>query len=292
MKIKLIRSRELKDFPSGSALEFFDGRLYVVGDDARQVLVLNKRWKEIERIKLFDYPEVRIPKEKKADLEASYLDRAKDHPTLVLLGSGSLEPRNKCILVQPSTGVVEEKDLHVFYDRIRREGIRELNIEAATSIKEYLIFCNRGNLTNRDNHFIITSGDFWKNQETAELSVFKFEMPVAGPTVVGISGITYSKKNDWLVFTASTEVTASAYEDGEIGESYIGIIENASRKIGRKKMTVSDFAPLSGIDPSLAGKKIESVCIQSDRASRLKVHLVADNDTGVTYLFKLRLKQT
>jgi hypothetical protein len=290
MNIRLIDYKEIKDFPSGSALEFFNDRLYVAGDDARQLLVLNKRWKEIERIKLFEHPSERIPKDVKTDIESSLRVPGNGHPEILLLGSGSAVPRNKGVLVNLENGNKEEKPLDVFYDRIRKAGIKELNIEAATVVNEYAIFCNRGNLTNRDNHLIITRLDFWKNQDSVELIVLKMELPVNDPNVIGISGLTYSAKNDWLIFTASTEVTQNAYDDGEIGESYIGIIENASRKIGRKSMKVNGILPLSRFDKSFVKKKVESLCIQRDKTGRLKLHLVADNDTGVTYLFKVRLK--
>ncbi len=290
MNIRLIDYKEIKDFPSGSALEFFNDRLYVAGDDAKQLLVLTKRWKELERIKLFEHPSARIPKDEKTDLESSIRLPGNGHPELFLLGSGSATNRNKGILVNVDNGNKEEKALDVFYQRIRQAGIKELNIEAATLVKEYAIFCNRGNLTNRDNHLIITSPDFWKDQESVELIVLKMELPVTGTDVIGVSGLTYSPKNDWLIFTASTEVTQNAYDDGEIGESYLGIIENASRKIGRKSMKVNGIVPLSQFHQSFTKKKVESLCIQRDKTSKLKLHLVADNDTGVTHLFKIRLK--
>lgn len=291
MNVKLIDQKEIRNFPSGSALEFFDDRLYVVGDDAKQVLILTKRWKELGRIPMFEHPDARIPKDEKADLEASALVRKGDVPTLLLLGSGSLaQHRNKCFLVNVQDESMEEINLQVFYDRIRHEGIPELNIEAASVVNEYMIFCNRGNLTHRENHFIITKQEFWKNQEQVELIVLPFDLDLPGEEVVGVSGLTFSIKNDWLIFTASTEITDSAYKDGDIGESYIGIIENASRKIGRKKMKVNHLMPLSAVNKAFREKKIESVCIQKDKSSKLKLHLVADNDTGITYLFKIRLK--
>lgn len=290
MNIRLIDYKEINNFPSGSALEFFNDRLYIAGDDAKQLLVLNKRWKELERIKLFEHPSERIPKDVKTDIESSLQPSGKEHPELLLLGSGSAALRNKGVLVNVENGNKEEKSLDVFYERVRKSGIKELNIEAATVVNEYAIFCNRGNLTNRDNHLIITKLDFWKHQDRVELTVLKLELPINETNVIGISGLTYSHKNDWLLFTASTEVTQNAYDDGEIGESYIGIIENASRKIGRKSMKINGILPLSQFNKLFIKKKVESLCIQRDKTSRLKLHLVADNDTGVTYLFKVRLK--
>src|SRR5688500_4037785 len=124
MNIRLIDYKEIKDFPSGSALEFFNDRLYVAGDDAKQLLVLNKRWKELERIKLFEHPADRIPKDVKTDIESSIRISGTVHPELFLLGSGSGAQRNKGILVNVDNGNKEEKTLDVFYERIRQSGIR------------------------------------------------------------------------------------------------------------------------------------------------------------------------
>jgi len=301
MHLKYLAHKELKNFPSGSALEFYSNRLYVVGDDARQLLVLNKNWKELHRISLFDHKEYRIPKNEKADLEASTMITDHQHPKLLLLGSGSFEnKRNKSFLVDMKTETLEEKDFSIFYDRIKSEGISEINIEAAAVVNDYVLLCNRGNLTNRTNHFIITRTSFRDDQKNVFLLVLPFVLPVNNSSVVGISGLTYSFTNNWLIFTASTEVTDSAYKDGEIGESYCGIIENADGKIiaidkkedvKKSPLQIDHFIALSPLDNSLRKKKIESVCIEKDRKRKLKLHLVADNDTGVSYLFKVELKK-
>jgi hypothetical protein len=55
---------------------------------------------------------------------------------------------------------------------------------------------------------------------------------------MGISGITYSEHQEMLIFTTSTEDTMNAYDDGSIGKSCLGFIENAYRKIGRKKFSL------------------------------------------------------
>ena len=54
MQLNLIDHKELKDFPSGSGIEYFDNNVYIVGDDAASILVTNKRWKPSHEIKLFE----------------------------------------------------------------------------------------------------------------------------------------------------------------------------------------------------------------------------------------------
>src|SRR5687768_8833525 len=104
MNIRLIDYKEIKDFPSGSALEFFNHRRYVADHDAKQVLVLDNRWKELERIPLFDHPSSRIHKEVKHGLQSSLRLYGDGHPELFLLGSGSAAMRNNGILVNVESG--------------------------------------------------------------------------------------------------------------------------------------------------------------------------------------------
>jgi hypothetical protein len=107
---------------------------------------------------------------------------------------------------------------------------------------------------------------------------------------MALSGACYSYKHDWLIFTASTENTADSYNDGAIGKSYLGIIEDAYRKITKNRVRVNELIDLAATNKKFSGFKIESVCIQSERRHRMKLHLVADNDDGESHLFKILLR--
>ncbi len=52
MNIKFLDSKTLQDFSSGPGIESFDDHLYLVGDDARYILVMNSSWKIQETINL------------------------------------------------------------------------------------------------------------------------------------------------------------------------------------------------------------------------------------------------
>ena len=90
-----------------------------------------------------------------------------------------------------------------------------------------------------------------------------------------------------LLFTASTENKDSESEEDKIGESYFGIIENAYRKLYRKKVKINEWLMLSEADERFFKQKIESVCIQTEKRGKFKLHLVADNDRGGSFLFKV-----
>src|SRR5262249_357813 len=98
-------------------------------------------------------------------------------------------------------------------------------------------------------------------------------------------------QNDWLLATLSTEDTSNAVDDGPVGDSYLVVVENASRKVSRKKININDFINLPEPNKYFKGYKIESVCIQSEKNGRPKIQPVAHNDTGSSYLFKVRIKE-
>lgn len=289
MKLKLQEFKELDDFPSGSGIEFFNERLYVVGDDAKDILVLDKKWRKETSIPLFDSAELRIPKKIKADLEASTIIEINKIPRLLLLGSGSTLNRNRAIMVNLDDHFKEEMDITGFYNQIKDE-LEHVNIESSAVILGKLLMGNRGNLTSPENTIIVTDLDFWKHPEQAPWSKVAFNLPETNGKVLGLSGMTYSHKNDWLICTMSTEATANSYDDGAIGDSYLAIVENASRKVSRKKMNVNELINLSEVDEQFKGYKMESATILSEKSGRLKMHLVADNDTGKSFLFRVRLK--
>lgn len=289
MKIKLQEFKELSDFPSGSGIEFFDEKLYIIGDDAKDILVLDKKWKKQAAIPLFDSAELRIPKKIKADLEASAIIEVNKIPRLLTLGSGSTLNRNRAILVNLDDHFKEEMDITGFYNRIK-DDLDHVNIESAAVVLGMLVMGNRGNLTSPDNSIIVTDTDFWKHPAEAGWSKIEFDLPDTNGKVLGLSGMTYSRKNDWLLCTMSTEQTANTYEDGVIGDSYLAIVENASRKVSRKKMHVNELINLSEVSDSFKGYKLESCTIISEKTGRLKMHLVADNDAGQSFLFRIRVK--
>jgi len=291
MKVKLLGIKELKDFPSGSAIEYFDEKVYLAGDDAKEVLVMNKRWKELSRIPLFISEDERLAKAIKPDLEASTLIEVNKIPRLLLLGSGSeAQFRNKAVLVNLDDNTHEEFDTKVFYNRIKEAGIQSLNIESAAIVLGEMIMSSRGNSSFPENYAIVTSHEFWKDEQRAPLSVLRFELPEKPKKFIGVSGMTYSSLNDWLILTFSTEETPNAMDDGPIGDSYLGIAENAASKMTRKKIKVNHLINLAEADEKFKGHKIESVCIQSEKSDQLKIQMVADNDKGVSYLFKARVK--
>src|SRR5262245_53850430 len=80
------------DYPSASAVEYYDDRIYIMGDDAPNMIVLDTAFNIIDSVSIVLHPGKRIPKSIKPDLEASALYFANNEPSIFLFGSGSLDP--------------------------------------------------------------------------------------------------------------------------------------------------------------------------------------------------------
>ena len=59
-KIKLLQKTHLTDYPSASSLEFYKDKLYVIGDDAPSIWILDNHHRFLDSIRLFPSKEKRI----------------------------------------------------------------------------------------------------------------------------------------------------------------------------------------------------------------------------------------
>ena len=271
-------------YPSASGIEYFNNQYYVIGDDAKDLLILDSNLNPIDSISLYTFSEKRIPKNVKADLEAITL--TKDNK-LLILSSGAAQLRNGAWLIDPVTKQKDSIRLDTFYQRLRTAGIKELNIEGACRIPGSLVLSNRGNKNYPKNHLIITSSSFFTHQDTAPLQLISAGSNTDSSRFEGISGLCYSSKSDRLLITVSTENIRNNIDDGDIGKSYLWIIENISSKKKWKAINPNHVIDLNQVDHRFTGQKIESVCINSETKKFLELVLVADNDNGSSTLFKL-----
>jgi len=289
MKVKLLGFKELRDFPSGSGIEFYNDKVYLVGNDAKEIFVVNKKWKKPEHIPLCEYAEPRIPKKLQPDLEATTVIEINKIPRLLVLHSGTTDLRNKAILFNLDDYFKEEIEINEFYEQLTAQ-LDHVKVKGAAVILGKLVLGNRGHQSSPDNTILVTDTDFWKHPGEAEITQIEFDLPEKSPRFLGISGMTYSHVNDWLICTLTSEDSPDAIDNGDSGDSYLAIVENASRKITRHKMKVNALINLSKVDDDFKGHQPESVCIVSEKNGRVRLHLVADNDAGESFLFRVRLK--
>lgn len=281
-QLKLLRHTTLTDFPSASAIEYHNQRLYILGDDAAHLLLLDTAYNFIDTIRFLADTAYRISKATKPDIESSALVIHNQQTYLYALGSFSGENRNAIFhfpLDSPEKHL--RIDLKTFTGKL--SALPEINIEGMSFINGNYLLANRANHTNRINHLVIIE-DF---RSTAMPLIIPLLMDTS--TVKGVSGLYYLPQKDLLLFTASEEATANAMEDGAIADSYLGWIRNFSKKLEEKSLTPDALVNLTGIDPSFRLQKVESVCVEEAGPQKMIIHLAADNDNGQSSLFKLSL---
>lgn len=274
------RSVAFADYPSGSAVSYLNDKLYVMGDDAADILVLDADLSEMGRIAIFSAgDDLRLPKASKADIEASFVISHDQKPLILFLGSGSLSPyRDSTFLMDPASGKIKRLSSKAFFDELRKIA-KEVNVEAAAVLGDAVLLGLRANNKFRDNYIVLAEFDGTR---------FRYQRRIALRTkqgMVGISGMDYDEKEDMLFITFSSEDTSSAYEDGEIGESYLAVVPNAKDALNQDTLALTSIIKLSQLSPDLLRQKIESLAIIKDHR---KLLLVSDNDQGDTGLFLIR----
>ncbi|HQV77771.1 MAG TPA: hypothetical protein PLJ42_02340 [Chitinophagales bacterium] len=281
--IKFLRYEQF-DYPSGSALEYKNGILYVIGDDTNKILCLDDAWNEVQIIQLFEFNGERIPKPMKPDLECATII----NDTLYILGSGSKSPeRDVAFIIHLEDTKVKRISTAAFYSIFRNLNIvKELNIEGFTVCRDKLLFFNRAN-NEQSNLLICTDHKILRKQFPNNFKLIQIELPLFNNVALGISGACYIEDEDILLLTASAENTNNAYDDGEIIGSVIAVVKNAYQQLSNTKLVVEEVINLDTINACFKKQKIESICITKSKTNSHACVLVADNDDGKSTLFEL-----
>ncbi len=163
-------------------------------------------------------------------------------------------------------------------------------MEGVCAVKELLILGNRGNRSSQNNHLIITEHNFWEHQNDAKLVIQKLLIPAThNNDIVGLSELCYIQAMDMLLITLTSEAIDNAYDDGAIGDSYLGWINEASVKLKDHELKIDGIINLADVNPVFKKEKIEGICSESVTSSEVMLHLISDNDAGESRLFKIKL---
>ena len=295
--VQLLQFLLLTNFPSGSSINYHEDKLYLLGDDARNILVLDTRYQAADSIQLFDYPEKRIPKSQKADFESSAIVTINGIDHLLVLGSGSTERRKNFLLI-PLTSIgridhtkpLVSDNMKEFIARLTKTSIRDVNIEGAFVVGQRMVLANRGIRNHSANYLILSDNNFWVQQDDARLNIVTIELPEGKREFLGISDLCYVESRDMFLFTFTSEATTNAYDDGVIGSSYIGWVNNVATKLNQTKLKLDGLIDLSGSSPEFKNQKIEGICMERESDDGLLIHLISDNDNGESKLFRILLK--
>ncbi|MCX6319899.1 MAG: hypothetical protein NTW29_21650 [Bacteroidetes bacterium] len=281
--------KTLDHYPSASGMEYVNGQLFIIGDDANQLLILDSNLAIKDSIRLYDFPEKRIPKDRKADLESITLTADNK---LLLMGSGSKDPyRNTAWLIDPQTHQKDSIQLDTFYARLKANNIHVLNLEGSCAIPGYQLLSNRGSKGYPKNQLIFTHPLFWEKQAHAPITALFLGVQQDSTVFNGVSGMAYARQSDRLLLTVSTEDTRNAMDDGAIGKSYLWMIKNISGKKRWSAVNPDIIIDLEEVDHRFKGQKIESVCIMKESTGFLDLLLAADNDNGTSTLFKVSISK-
>jgi hypothetical protein len=266
--------------PGISALHWSPEGLWLLADNVDGLYQLDLNTFEISpRLALNpngDFAE--IPKAHKSDFEASaWVDGQ-----LWIFGSGSgsgagsgalAAIRNRLVKVDLDGQTFEIGNLSPVYSQIAAKGL-ELNIEGAAAFGGGLLLANRGHLGQPVNTLI-------RVQAEQVMGLQRLDLPTE--IFAGISALEYEAESDRLWFTATTELTGSVYEDGQIGDSYLGVIENYAQLATESELKPSHWFNLSQLDARFVGHKIEGLALAPG-----KLYLGSDNDGAAPSLFVLQ----
>lgn len=284
-KDQLSQFNKILHYSSASGIEYLNNQLYIIGDDANYILILNKELQPIDSSLLQDKAVNRIPKEIKPDLECISVT---PDGKLLLMGSGSKSSfRDIAWLADPLSRKKDSILLDTFYSRLRKDHFPQLNIEGLCHTSNGIIIANRGNLSVRENHLLFLENKFWEKQSTCSYKKIPININIDTSFFNGVSGLCYSSASDKLFLSISTEETKNNTDDGEIGKSYLCILNNVSSLKNNTTITPSKIINLEKIDPQFRKQKIESVCILEEKDDHFILVLAADNDNGSSTLFKV-----
>ncbi|MDB5251911.1 MAG: hypothetical protein JWP27_1080 [Flaviaesturariibacter sp.] len=283
-RLRLLKTTYFESYPSASSLDYGDGHLYMLGDDAPQVMVLDSDHQVTDSIALFEGATGRLAKSDKPDFESTFFYQpSADRRYLITVGSFSTPRRNRLGWIDLGTRRTEK----IATVELQVPGIEELNIEGAALVGDQLVLSNRANNSHPTNYLVLMPVDASRIIGSAASRLLQIDLPTLR-TIAGISSVSYCRENDLLLFTASTENTTNAYTDGAIGNSYLGLISHASKKLGQARLTPDRFLSLAPFLHEKTPQKIESVVVEKCIDGVLTLHLAADNDNGKSTLFKMQ----
>ncbi len=275
---------------SASAVEVFDNKVYIAGDNINFIYLYSKRFFLIDRVKLFadaDFEEQKKPVKK--DWEAmSVITAAGRYPKLLLIGSGSKNVvRDYAILLNLSSRKINNVEHWPrFYNSVRKflKPDEELNIEGLAQVKDHLVLLNRGNV-NTGNAIFITDvsaafhyTDFIHRIESAPFDIAE--------TKAGFTGAYYLEEIDTLFYTAAAELTSNAYYDGKVLGSAVGCFFNVSQRL-KDNVWVPDKQ--IAFNNQLQGK-VESLTLLRKIDNKYVFLVVTDNDGVPGSMYQLLIE--
>ena len=286
MQITVLNTYVLK-VPAVSAMEFYDGNLWMISDNANELSICNQQGELIQVYNASDLKISQLPKKDKSDFEASTIVHYNNTPCLLVLGSGSTElNRNQAKLFALNSSLTLQFDLLPFYAQIRKElniELKDWNIEALACFEERLFFFNRGTNTLFEVNQTVFFDFLEQKSNQLVCSSYQLNLGQLNGFNLGISSATI---DEFGVFycTASAEDTSDWYNDGTIIGSVISTF-NISELQTQMELRFESFK----VNETLLPVKLEAIC-QTNEKNRFFV--ASDNDGAASKLYEILIERT
>jgi hypothetical protein len=287
----LLKATELASFQTVSALEYYDKTLMAVGNNATRILLLNSDHKILDSLSLFNYPNQTDIANIGTGIQATAVIDLNGKPALLIMGSGERRSDKSDVWIFPLTSRSHSQvyspsfAIPDFFKRLKKSGIPFINIDGAAQVSDRIVLANAANKQNNENHFIITEFDFWTKGATADIHT----MSVNNPSLpYSISGLEYDANKDFLLFSA-VGLPINNQQDGT-KKGYVGFIQSASTKLKGFNISPDYLLDLDASIPILAGKNVQSICLENTKDARVSViHLCAIDDKGKCFVYKIAI---
>ena len=290
-----------KKLPSASGMTAWENQYFVAGDDSPYLYTVDKNYNIINKLLLKDFPvekNGRIKKNIKPDYEAMSLLNWKGKTWNMIIGSGSKSGVRETAYLIAIDGNNEkiEQDLSPLYRgfvaKAKFTDNQSLNIEALAVADDKVYFFNRGNpgkniIFQTDLNDVIA---YMTGKEKSLTNIKKYEviLPEIDGVKSGFSGAEFWPQLNSLVYTASVENSDSAYADGKILGSFIGLIPLAQLQ-NEQVIDLKSSAQLITKQGKAVLTKVESLSFLKTDQNLATGALVSDNDDGSSVFFDATL---
>lgn len=255
------------DVSAASGLVHHEGFLYVVADDALELLRVDLQGERPTPLALSPAARRNIPKKEKPDFEALMVSGG----SLVAIGSGSSELRRRAVALDVIGGSRRTIELTPLYAALA-ERIHELNIEGAVARGPDVFLAQRGNGARHENALVRLDRVRFEN-DLAEGVITAACLREVIPVSLGALGEVPLSLTDLclgpsekLIFTAAAEATDDPYLDGDVAGSIIATIDLQGQVDDRQRVVVEDLK-LEGVC-WLPGGELRLVADPDDSSAR------------------------
>lgn len=289
-QIEVSNVQQLAHYPSASASVFYNSTLVIAGDDAPNIVSINKQMVVTDTIDIYHGEldaQGRIAGELKHDLEAAEQFSVMGSPYLVFLGSGTYtDTREKALVYSMLTQQVNWVSIKPFYRSLRTVANLSksefINIEGLASNQSTVFLLSRGshgpNLIFSIPKQAFTDYIWGTSNVIPDASVQRVTLPAISDVSATLSGATWHQASQQLIITASV-----VDNDDTILGSYITSID-ANKLVSEKPIDLSRHACLISHHEQKLASKVESVAITQDSDSGYTGTLTADNDDGTSQI--------